>query len=218
MEVLPDSIVNLVPRFDLAPFKAWLESHDPHMRDRHGKTLYHHAYRYQSHPKLFIPLIWLLLKCGYDPNHAPWISSMSANWRPLHYAANMDHLRIIRFLLSRGAVLDAANSGGLTAEQMIVYRQPRDDAYFLLRAVRLAGGWKRYVNAPRKDMLVLRELCARGRAAPPSALAALFCTTGFAPSRPRTRRNPRVAPLPTPIFWHVLSYWRSDRDFDPSAA
>jgi hypothetical protein len=92
--------------------------------------------------------------------------------------------------------------------------------YFRLRNYNDAAiGFKRVLlTRPNEDMLVLRELCARGRAAPPSALAALFCTTGSAPSRPRTRRNPRVAPLPTPIFWHVLSYWRSDRDFDPSAA
>ena len=123
-------------------------------------------------------------------------------------------MHMIRFLLSRGA------SPQLVCEDLLIEAAGHDamDAVNLVCAVRLAGGWKRYVNAPRKDMLVLRELCARGRAAPPSALAALFCTTGSAPSRPRTRRNPRVAPLPTPIFWHVLSYWRSDRDFDPSAA
>jgi len=128
------------------------------------------------------------------------------------YRSRQTHM--IRFLLSRGA------SPQLVSDDLFLATVAYDaiDAYTLLRDVRLAGGWKRYVNAPRKDMLVLRELCARGRAAPPSALAALFCTTGSGPLRPRTRRNPRVARLPTPIFWHVLSYWRSDRDFDPSAA
>jgi len=213
MEVLPDSIINLVPRYDLAPFEAWLHSHDPHMRDSDGKTLYHHAY----YPKLFIPLIWLLLECGYDPNHTPWIAPWfgadSENWRPLHYAANMNHLRIMRFILSRSAALDATHVHGLTAEQMLAPIRPRTDAYILLREVRLAGGYKRYLRAPRKSLLVLRELCNRGRALPPTEFAALFCTTSDA-SRPRTRRNQRVAPLPTPIFWHVLGFWNSRRDFD----
>lgn len=196
----------------------------------------HHAYTCHS----FRTVTWtagvrLLYECGYDPNVLPFDDSAragSALWTPLHYAANSaadsGELHAVRALLRRGASLSAQQFNGATAEEFVgggtlgVYSMSennyRTDVYALLRDVRLAGGWKRYVNAPRKDMLVLRELCARGRAAPPSALAALFCTTGSGPSRPRTRRNPRVAPLPTPIFWHVLSYWRSDRDFDPSAA
>ena len=216
--MLPDSIVRLVrhvemTRYDLATVEAWLQSHDPHMRDRDGKTLYFLAHK----SNLLIPLVQLLMKHGYDPNHTPWIGAGSGNWRPLHYAANRDDLRHIRFLLSRGAALDAAHGDGFSAEQMISYR-PRDDAYILLRDVRLAGGWKRYVNEPRKDLLVLRELCSRGRATPPPSVLAALLGAGFDSARPRTRRNPRVTPLPTPIFWHVLSYWRSDRDSDLSAA
>ena len=220
--MLPGSIVRLVrhvemTRYDLATVEAWLQSHDPHMRDRDGKTLYFLAHK----SNLLIPLVQLLMKHGYDPNHTPWIGAGSGNWRPLHYAANRDDLRHIRFLLSRGAALHATNSDGQTAEQKAApsrFFPVPSDAYILLRDVRLAGGWKRYVNEPRKDLLVLRELCSRGRATPPpSVLAALF-GAGFDSARPRTRRNPRVTPLPTPIFWHVLSYWRSDRDFDPSAA
>ena len=127
---------------------------------------------------------------------------------PLHLAAMHSRPNMIRFLLSRGAALHATNSDGQTAEQKAApsrFFPVPSDAYILLRDVRLAGGWQRYVKAPRKSLLVLRELCARGRAAPPSTrstalLAALFDSTS----------------LPKPIFWHVLGYWRSSCDFDPS--
>ena len=63
----------------------------------------------------------------------------------------------------------------------------------LLRDVRLCGGWKGHVREPRVRLLVLRELCLRGRAAPPAAdgaaagaaLARLFVA---APARPRRTR------------------------------
>ena len=151
----------------------------------------------------------------------------------------------------------------------------------LLRDVRLCGGWKGYVREPRVRLLVLRELCLRGRAAPPAAdgaaagaaLARLFVA---APARPRRtrmdaagadvagddavsaprhvllqncdddeehrstqkRKRPgglRAAPptkretscgaegddrrllgeLPAPVFWRVMKYWRSERDYVP---
>ena len=126
------------------------------------------------------------------------------------------NLRIeaLRLLLSRGAPLLVKDERGRTAEEFAelllnIYGE-RDGTVTFLRDVRLAGGWKRYVNAPRVSLLILRELCNRGRAAPPPELAALFCTSSD-DARPRTRRNPRAA-LPTPVFWHVLGYWRSDRD------
>ena len=120
----------------------------------------------------------------------------------------------VRLLLCRGAPLLAKDEFERTAEDVAVWWQNwnggRDDSVDLLRDVRLAGGWKRYANAPRASLVILRELCNRGRAAPPPELAALFCTSSDN-ARPRTRRNPRAA-LPTPVFWHVLGYWRSDRD------
>lgn len=140
---------------------------------------------------------------------------------PLHLAAMHSRLNMTRFLLSRGAALHATNSDGQTAEQKAApsrFFPVPSDAYILLRDVRLAGSWKRYINEPRKGLLVLRELCSRSRATPPpSVLAALF-GAGSDSARPGARRTTRATPLPTPIFWHVLSYWRSDRDFDLSAA
>ena len=65
------------------------------------------------------------------------------------------------------------------------------------RDYRTAGGtWKRYVAEPRKQLLVLRRLVERGRAAPPDGTLA------------------RVQGLPDVLFWKVLSFWRSSRDDD----
>ena len=63
------------------------------------------------------------------------------------------------------------------------------------RDYRAAGGtWKRYANEPRKQLLVLRRLVERGRAAPPDGTLA------------------RVQGLPDVLFWKVLAFWRSSRD------
>ena len=70
----------------------------------------------------------------------------------------------------------------------------------LLTAVRAAGSWKRYANAPRIDVIVLQRLCAAGRAAPPPALARLFPTSTKSP------------PLPKELVWLILQFWRTDRD------
>jgi len=79
-----------------------------------------------------------------------------------------------------------------------------------LYEVNEAGTYKRYVNEPRKRLLVLLKLCERGRATAPrrGPLARMF---------PSTRR--RVASgagasvrLPDVLFWKVLSFWRTSRD------
>ena len=79
---------------------------------------------------------------------------------------------------------------------------------FLLN-VKEAGTYKRYVNEPRKRLLVLLKLCERGRASAPrrGLLARLF------PS-PRRRVASGIASdrLPDVLFWKVLSFWRTERD------
>ena len=62
-----------------------------------------------------------------------------------------------------------------------------------LELVVAAGGWKPYVRAPRVSLVVLRRLCEKERARPPSELARLFALDKF-------------------IFWRVLSFWRSERE------
>jgi len=57
-----------------------------------------------------------------------------------------------------------------------------------------AGSWKRYANEPRVRLLMLRCLCAEGRAFPP---AGVFTN---------------LVALPTAVFWTVLSFWRTSCD------
>ena len=77
----------------------------------------------------------------------------------------------------------------------------------LLADVRAAGGtWARYRHAPRLQLDVLRELCARGRAVPPSTLAR---TRRRRPGQPLGRL---FGELPTDVFRHVLGFWRSGRE------
>ena len=57
-----------------------------------------------------------------------------------------------------------------------------------------AGSWKRYANEPRVQLLMLRCLCAKGRAAPPPGMFA------------------NLLALPTAVFWSVLKFWRTSRD------
>jgi hypothetical protein len=72
-----------------------------------------------------------------------------------------------------------------------------------LTAVRAAGGWQRYVDAPRRELLALRRelpsLRERGRATPSD-----------------DRLYERLfhdARVPDDVFTHVFSYWRTPRDF-----
>ena len=84
--------------------------------------------------------------------------------------------------------------------------------YEFLVAIKAAGGWKKYVKAPRIALVRLRLLCARGRAVPPAdpVLARLFA----APPSPTTTKLPRTSqqPIPNECFWHILSYWRTGRE------
>ena len=89
----------------------------------------------------------------------------------------------------------------------------------LLASVTAAGGWKGYYCAPHKDMLVLRELCHRGRATTgprtPEVVARLFAAAprleGAVDTRRRTRRARALeisrTRLPAPVFFVVLQYW-----------
>jgi hypothetical protein len=118
-----------------------------------------------------------------------------------------------------------------TLEEWSAHQPSRRLTHALLRDVRLGGGWKGYVREPRVRLLVLRELCLRGRAAPPrataaagAALLARLFVAAPAPTRRQTRTARRargdddrrlLGELPTPIFWHVMKFWRSERDYLP---
>ena len=125
----------------------------------------------------------------------------------------------LRELLRLGADLSATNEDGesaLSLAQSVIYDVDADGSPTAKQAVLMfitdvsrAGTYKRYVNEPRKQLLVLLKLCERGRATAPrrGLLARLF------PS-PRRRVASGIAPdrLPDVLFWKVLSFWRSSRD------
>ena len=125
----------------------------------------------------------------------------------------------LRELLRLGADLSATNEEGdsaLSLAQSAIYdvyatgspAAKRADLTFITDVSR-AGTYKRYVNEPRKRLLVLLKLCERGRATAPrrGLLARLF------PS-PRRRVASGIASdrLPDVLFWKVLSFWRTERD------
>ena len=111
-------------------------------------------------------------------------------------------LRAIRLLVSRGANLNLRsgefNQTPLESAHDTLQWAPsqfRGECHAFLRDVTRAGSWRRFVNIPRKSILVLRELCLRGRATPPRALVNLCAAT-----------------TPTSIVWCILKFWRGDRE------
>ena len=138
-------------------------------------------------------------------------------------------LGVVRELLRGGASLDAVDTKGRTAEaiarttlQKPIYDRPwpqipdRPDQYrrpgaveaflALLGEVRAAGGWKRYANEPRLQLVVLRKLAESGRAVATRGVA----TRLFAPRRRVQAMGSRA--LPDVLFWKILEFWRTDRD------
>ena len=118
----------------------------------------------------------------------------------LHYAAMNNHTTMCRLLLSRGASLDPRSNSGRDPEACARSRGHTTIAD-LLAAVRAAGGWLPWLNAPRKELLALRQrlpaLRERGRAAPSSSV----------------RTHERLfLDVPDDVFSHVLKFWPSGRD------
>ena len=118
----------------------------------------------------------------------------------LHISARKNHPKMCRILVSHGASLDARNNADNIPEASARHRGCTTAADFLA-AVRAAGGWLSYINAPRKELLALRQrlpaLRKRGRAAPSSSV----------------RAHERLfLDAPGDVFGHVLAFWRSDRD------
>lgn len=74
-----------------------------------------------------------------------------------------------------------------------------------------AGSFKKWLNVPRKQLLVLRKLVERGRATPPPTVRGMLVECPLE----RLFPAPRAAEsLPDVLFWKVLSFWRTSRD-DP---
>ena len=68
----------------------------------------------------------------------------------------------------------------------------------LIEGVRAAGGtWAAYARLPRRRVLSLRSLVARGRARPRVRTRGADAVVG------------RVFRLPNEMCWHVLKFWRA---------
>ena len=137
---------------------------------------------------------------------------------------------IIRHLLTLGARIDISDDYGGTVDSILAVNQLLDyddtdgwiryqkrdhrRAMRLVADVRAAGTWARYLHEPRVRLDVLRQLCARGRAAPQTYF---FLGLPGTHMRIRRRRQNIVASLftdlPKDMFRHVVRFWGSDRDF-----
>ena len=118
----------------------------------------------------------------------------------LHFAAGFNHCMMCKLLLSRGASFDECNVFGQDPEAQARTWASTTTAD-LLAAVRAAGGWSSYLEAPRKELLALRQqlpaLRDCGRAAPSSSV----------------RVHERLfLDAPDDVFTSVFAFWRSDRD------
>lgn len=142
---------------------------------------------------------------------------------PLMRAVIDSHLSLVRLLLSRGADLRARARDGRDVEDY-AYAYNRNTAVnALLAGVRRAGGYGPFARAPREELLALRVLCERGRAAPRafecSAGAGVLerCFPWSPPARcsPEARHSRKLVGAvirDRRVFWLILSYWRCKRD------
>ena len=158
----------------------------------------------------------------------------------------------LRELLRLGADLSATNEEGdsaLSLAQSAIHdvdalgtpaeKQARliakQAALIFITDVSAAGTFKRYINEPRKQLLVMRKLVERGRARPPrESVHAFEAAARYVGPRAgmvfTTRdgatgyyRDAAAVPerlfcastLPDVLFWKVLSFWRTSRDGRP---
>jgi len=169
----------------------------------------------------------VLLNAGADVNARGRFGSTA-----LHSGTcNMGHrpwIRVMKLLLSRGASLDA-RWHGQTPEQLFSTQfhgigsllgvdsdgdEPDDEtpAVDFLCAVRLAGGWKAYVDKPRRRLRKFRRKVRKAR----------LLLTARDPQED-LRFDPPVdavraflfisSALPDKLFDLILAFWHTDRDY-----
>ena len=156
--------------------------------------------------------LFLLNNCGFPEEAAlllEWGVDVGKRDRlgrtPLFYCLDRERgLALARVLLAHGADLAVTNTSGQDVETFarregefkLEYVRNRFFAVAdFIAEVKNAGSWKAYLKAPRVELVRLRALCSGGRASPPDPiLKRLFLA------------------LPNEVFWHVLQFWRTDRD------
>ena len=150
-----------------------------------------------------------LLDAGADVNPLHQLQKT-----PLNFAADLGDFQMCKLLLSRGADSGICDMSGRQPEETARRRvQAARDGQFkrshwknetkvaeqvhaLLVAVREAGGWQAYLDAPRRELLAFRRQLPglRRRANAPTVLERLFLE------------------VPEDVFTHTLRFWRTDRD------
>ena len=121
-------------------------------------------------------------------------------------------LATVKLLLHHGANLEARDGYGHRAHQIA---HMGSSARALLNDVRAAGGWRPYArrgfHGDRREMLVLRVLCERGRATTDDALLSrLFpCVESARASDDEVVEAParRLDPVDRDAFRNVFSFW-----------
>ena len=135
--------------------------------------------------------------------HARGARNLMGRWggvTPLMIAAQ-NHLAgvdSVQLLLRHGADINAQDDDGRRVVDLA--RSGSREVERLVTDVYLAGSFKRYLNAPRRELLGLRTLVARGRAAPKE------------PCHFHARLFGSRLSLPDHLFWKILSFWASSRD------
>ena len=153
-----------------------------------------------------------LLDDGADINKANTNGSTPLMFATYRVAKRSDDA-LVRYLVRRGANVSLKNRIGEDAEAAARRHENFKAADFLRDVKAVGGSYTKYVRAPRVELVRLRSLCDRGRAAPPSPSSAKLRT--LSPQTVVLYRlfgAPSKGRLPNEVFWHILEYWRTRRD------
>ena len=145
-------------------------------------------------------------------NRTPLMRAADRACIPCSAEEEAARLATVKLLLHHGANLEARDRYGHRAHQIA---HMGSSARALLNDVRAAGGWRPYArrgfHGDRREMLVLRVLCERGRATTDDALLSrLFpCVESARASDDEVVEVParRLDPVDRDAFRNVFSFW-----------
>ena len=145
-------------------------------------------------------------------NRTPLMRAADRACIPCSAEEEAARLATVKLLLHHGANLEARDGYGHRAHQIA---HMGSSARALLNDVRAAGGWRPYArrgfHGDRREMLVLRVLCERGRATTDDALLSrLFpCVEPARASDDEVVEAParRLDPVDRDAFRNVFSFW-----------